>query len=432
MKNLKRKLTIAFLVSACFLCGCSRSTKEPHMDETSSPKKVEEIEHAELPEDQGEGMLPVNDSKDGIVIDDILECRHFIGMTAVEAGIPDEVIKKESYGLPRTYADGQIFGSKDYGIIYFSGNQEGDTGPVESLWIHVKEIGFEKCREELQSLFGDPSSEGEEPYVESNGGAVMWADFSEGGYDIRLSNGSERDYCEISISLEDNEDNREREKESTAMSDKIEVFTQNSIRIRDRKGTIYIDPFQMNEIPNDADYLFITHEHYDHYSPDDIKKVVGDNTVLVIPESMQDKISDISGQMRRIVTVKPGMFYEVDGLEFDTVAAYNTLKNYHPKSAEWVGYILRLDDKRIYIAGDTDATKEAKAVKCDIALVPIGGTFTMNAKQAAGLINDIRPEFAIPTHYGSVVGSPEDAEVFKENVKEPVKVEVEIKQESLR
>ena len=98
------------------------------------------------------------------------------------------------------------------------------------------------------------------------------------------------------------------------MTDNIEVFTQNSIRIRNRKGTIYIDPFQMNETPNDADYLFITHEHYDHYSPDDIKKVVGDNTVLVIPESMQDKISDISGQMRRIVTVKPGMFYEVDGL----------------------------------------------------------------------------------------------------------------------
>ena len=77
------------------------------------------------------------------------------------------------------------------------------------------------------------------------------------------------------------------------MIDNIEVFTQNSIRIRDRKGTIYIDPFRMNETPNDADYLFITHEHYDHYSPDDIKKVAGDNTVLVIPESMQDKISDI-------------------------------------------------------------------------------------------------------------------------------------------
>lgn len=154
--------------------------------------------------------------------------------------------------------------------------------------------------------------------------------------------------------------------------------------------------------------------------------MVGDNTDLVIPASMEDKIGGISGKMRRVVTVKPGMYYEVDGLEFDIVAAYNTMKNYHPRSAEWGGYILRLDDKRIYIAGDTDATKEAKGVKCDIALVPIGGTYTMNAKQAAGLINDIHPDVAILTHYGNAVGSPEDAEVFKENVKESIKVETKI------
>lgn len=423
---MKRKLIIAVFVSACFLCACGGSSKEQIAEENSTAIEMVEIEPSELPENERDRMLPINETKDGIVIDDILECRHFIGKTAEEAGIPDDVIKKESYGLPQVYADGQIFGSKDYGIVYFAKDSDGNTGAIDSLWIHVKETGFEKCQEELQKLFGDPVSEGEEPYVEANGGAVMWADFIDGEYDIRLSNGSEREYCEISISLKSSDENKDYEEESTAMTDNIEVFTQNSIRIRNRKGTIYIDPFQMNETPNDADYLFITHEHYDHYSPDDIKKVAGDNTVLVIPESMQDKISDISGQMRRIVTVKPGMFYEVDGLEFDTVAAYNTLKNYHPKSAEWVGYILRLDDKRIYIAGDTDATKEAKAVKCDIALVPIGGTFTMNAKQAAGLINDIRPEFAIPTHYGSVVGSPEDAEVFKENVKEPVKVEIKI------
>ena len=108
----------------------------------------------------------------------------------------------------------------------------------------------------------------------------MWVDFIDGEYDIRLSNGSKGEYCEISISLGDSGDNKELEEESTAMSENIEVFTQNSIRIRDRKGTIYIDPFQMNEAPNDVDYLFITHEHYDHYSPEDIEKVVGEKTVL--------------------------------------------------------------------------------------------------------------------------------------------------------
>lgn len=425
---MKIKLIMAALVSALFLCACGGTFKAPVVEESNIAKKAEEKESAELPEDYGEEMLPVNDSKDGIVIDDILECRHFIGKTAEEAGIQESLIRKESYGLHQTYADGQIFGLKDYGIIYFSKDYEGNTGLIDSLWIHVKGIGFEKCCEALQKLFGDPVSEGEEPYVEANGGAVMWADFRDGDLEIRLSNASEREYCEISISQKQMDDkaDKEGEEEGAAMIDNIEVFTQNSIRIKNRIGTIYIDPFQMNESPNDADYILITHEHYDHYSPEDIDKVVGDNTILVIPESMSGKIGDVSDKMKRIVTVKPGMYYEADGLEFDTVAAYNTMKNYHPKSAEWVGYILRLDDKRIYIAGDTDATKEAKAVKCDIALVPIGGTFTMNAKQAAGLINDIRPDEAIPTHYGSIVGSPEDAEVFKENVKEPVKVEKKI------
>jgi len=119
------------------------------------------------------------------------------------------------------------------------------------------------------------------------------------------------------------------------MTENIEVFINNSIRIRDRIGTIYIDPYDMKEKPHDADYIFITHDHYDHYSPEDILKVVGDNTVLIIPEKMESKIGDISGKMRRVVSVKQGAFYEVDGLEFDTDAAYNTLKPFHTKGAGW-------------------------------------------------------------------------------------------------
>lgn len=129
----------------------------------------------------------------------------------------------------------------------------------------------------------------------------------------------------------------------------------------------------------------------------------------------------------KIVTVKPGVYREIDGLELETVPAYNILKPFHPKNAEWVGYILWIEGKRIYIAGDTDATKEAKAVKCDIALVPVGGTYTMDAKKAAELVNILRPSVAIPVHYGSVVGSPKDGEVFAEYVKDPIKVELKIK-----
>ena len=154
--------------------------------------------------------------------------------------------------------------------------------------------------------------------------------------------------------------------------------------------------------------------------------MVGESTVLIIPEKMEGKIGGVSGRMRKVVTVKPGMFYETDGLEFDTVPAYNTIKPFHMKSAGWVGYILRIDRKRVYIAGDTDVTKETKAVRCDIALVPIGGTYTMNAKQAAELINEIQPEIAIPVHYGSVVGGKADEETFVANVKEPVKVEIKL------
>ena len=182
----------------------------------------------------------------------------------------------------------------------------------------------------------------------------------------------------------------------------------------------------MDDEPKDAAYILITHDHYDHFSPEDITKVVGDHTILVVPEKMESKAQEVAGMMSRVVTVKPGVYKEIDGLEFETIPAYNIMKPFHPKGAEWVGYILRIDGKRIYIAGDTDATKEARTVKCDVALVPIGGTYTMDAKKAAELVNEIRPSVAIPVHYGAVVGSPKDGDVFAANVKDPIKVEFKI------
>ena len=206
------------------------------------------------------------------------------------------------------------------------------------------------------------------------------------------------------------------------MLDNIEVFTQNSIRIMSDCGTIYVDPFRMKEEPHDADYVLITHSHYDHFSIEDIRKVVGKKTLLVVPEKMEDDAGELRPDVKDIVTVKPGIYKEINGLELETVPAYNTIKPFHPKRAEWVGYILRLDGKRIYIAGDTGATKEARQVKCDIALLPIGGTFTMDAKKAADLTNLIRPEYAIPVHYGSSVGKKSDGQTFASLVKGPVKV----------
>ena len=208
--------------------------------------------------------------------------------------------------------------------------------------------------------------------------------------------------------------------------ERIKVFTQSSIRIESEQGMIYIDPLQIPDAPHDADYIFITHDHGDHFSTGDIEKIITPETVLVIPEKMREKAEKLQRRPDRLITVVPGEDYMVSGLAFRTVAAYNNIKPFHPKRSGWVGYILSVNEKRIYIAGDTDVTKETKEVQCDIAMVPIGGTFTMDAAKAAELINIISPEIAIPTHYGSIVGKMADADLFASKVKPPVQVEIKI------
>ena len=208
----------------------------------------------------------------------------------------------------------------------------------------------------------------------------------------------------------------------------IEVFTQSSIRIRCEAGNVYIDPFRMNTSPNDADYVMITHDHYDHFSPEDLAKVIGPSTILVVPEKLKKKADGLALPFERIETVVPGGEYQIAGLSFETVASYNRLKPFHPKSAGWVGYILRTDGKRIFVAGDTDKTDENSAVACDIALVPVGGKFTMDAKEAAALINTIRPAAAIPTHYGTIVGKKSDGDRFASLVDPAIETSVIIQE----
>ncbi|MCR5595553.1 MAG: MBL fold metallo-hydrolase [Lachnospiraceae bacterium] len=210
------------------------------------------------------------------------------------------------------------------------------------------------------------------------------------------------------------------------MTDRIDVFIQNSIRIRTEKGNIYVDPFRMREEPHDAAFVLITHDHYDHFSPEDIAKVACDDTVMVVPEKMSGKAAEVHTYVKEIQTVTPGISETIDWLDIETVPAYNKLKPFHPKSAGWVGYILTVWGERIYIAGDTDATPNAESVKCDVALIPIGGTYTMDARAAAGLINTMKPRVAIPVHYGDIVGKPEDADAFAKLVDDDVRVEVKI------
>ena len=195
------------------------------------------------------------------------------------------------------------------------------------------------------------------------------------------------------------------------MLNNIEVLYHSSIRINKEK-TIYIDPFKIDRNYNDADIIFVTHDHYDHYSEEDIDKVINENTVIVIPEELLTKVLKKGINKNAIITVEPNQKYMVQGIKFETVPAYNTNKTFHPKENDWVGYVIELNDVKYYIAGDIDITEENKKVKCDVAFVPVGGTYTMDFKEAAQLVNEIQPKVAVPIHYGSVVGTKQDAEEF--------------------
>ena len=192
------------------------------------------------------------------------------------------------------------------------------------------------------------------------------------------------------------------------MLENIKVLYHSSIKISKDK-IIYIDPFEINKNYNDADIIFITHDHYDHYSEADIDKVINENTNIVVPEELLTKLLKKGINKNAIITVEPSKEYMVQGIKFETIPAYNINKTFHPRENEWVGYIVEINGIRYYIAGDTDITEENKKVKCDVAFVPVGETYTMDFKEAAQLINEIQPKIAVPIHYGSVVGTKQDA-----------------------
>ena len=205
------------------------------------------------------------------------------------------------------------------------------------------------------------------------------------------------------------------------MLEDIKINCHSSIKISKDK-IIYIYPFKIKEEKHDADIIFITHDHYDHYSEEDIEKIIKEDTVIIMPETMIKQ-----KKYKNILFVKPNEQYKIDNIEIITIPAYNINKNFHPKENKWLGYILKIDDITYYIAGDTDIIPENKEVKCDIAFVPIGGIYTMNAKEASELVNRIKPRIAIPMHYGSIVGTKQDEIEFKNNLNKEIKCEILIK-----
>ena len=195
------------------------------------------------------------------------------------------------------------------------------------------------------------------------------------------------------------------------MHENIEVLNHSCVKIIGSK-VIYVDPYGLKNKFNDADYIFITHSHYDHFSEADIEMVRKDSTKIIITNDLYDKVISLGFAEEDITAVEPYEEYKINDIEFKTVIAYNKLKPFHTKDKGWVGYIIKRNGISYYITGDTDFTPEMLEVKCDVAFVPVGGTYTMNASEAAEFVNAIKPNLAIPIHYGSIVGTNDDAKDF--------------------
>lgn len=201
----------------------------------------------------------------------------------------------------------------------------------------------------------------------------------------------------------------------------IHWLGQSAVKITTGEKVIYIDPFRIKN-KDEADIILVTHGHGDHLSLPDIGKVRTEKTTFVAP---QDCAIEIKAKFNNtVVTLKPGQSQNVQNILIEAVPAYNVVKtDFHPKTYQWVGYVLLLDGVRIYHAGDTERIPEMKTFSCDIAMLPLGQTYTMNSvEEAAEAALDVKAKIAIPIHYGLAEGTIEDAVTFKKLLQDKVEV----------
>ena len=195
--------------------------------------------------------------------------------------------------------------------------------------------------------------------------------------------------------------------------DNIHWLGHASFRILDGATTIYIDPWKLAPGAPKADVVLITHAHYDHFSPEDIAKIATPDTRFVAPADVAAKLAG-----KKVQTAKPGDTVQLGFVKVVAVPAYNMNKQFHPKSNNWVGYVVTLSSgQRIYHSGDTDAIPEMNALKVDVAMMPCGGTYTMTAAEMAEAANGFKPSILIPMHWGDIVGSKADADTVAKTFK---------------
>jgi L-ascorbate metabolism protein UlaG (beta-lactamase superfamily) len=197
------------------------------------------------------------------------------------------------------------------------------------------------------------------------------------------------------------------------VKEKIKWLGHASFRIDGSKSVVYIDPWKLTSAAP-ADVVCITHSHFDHLSVEDVEKVRQPSTVIVGPPDCA------TGFGSSFKSISPGKSVTVGDVTIEAVPAYNTDKEFHQRGQNWVGYVVTLDGFRIYHCGDSDLIPEMSDVSVDVALIPIGGTYTMTVQQAAEAAKRINPKVAVPMHCGDIVGTLDDRQAFQAACAVPV------------